>query len=55
MDVDSKPAVIADSFYCANEAATIINHSQRIHTLFKSLLNSGTHATNIGRKVTLAG
>jgi hypothetical protein len=46
MDVDSKPAVITDGFYRANEAATTINPSQRIHTLFKSLLNSGTYATN---------
>jgi hypothetical protein len=52
MNVDSKAGVIADGFYCANEVATIINHSQRIHTLFKSLLNSGTNATNIGRSVT---
>ena len=55
MDVDSKPAVIADSFYRANEAATIINHSQRVHTLFKSLLNSGTHATEVSVEGTLAG
>jgi hypothetical protein len=52
MNVDSKAGEIADGFYRANEAATIINHSQRIHTLFKSLLNSGTDATNIGRAVT---
>ena len=52
MNVDSKAGVIADGFYRANEVATIINHSQRIHTLFKSLLNSGTNATNISRAVT---
>jgi hypothetical protein len=55
MNVDSKAGVIADGFYCANEVATIINHSQRIHTLFKSLLNSGTDATNVGRAVALSG